>query len=176
MSITLVATAGSASANSYASVADATTYLAAKSGASAWASATSSAKQQALISATRALNALTWPGQRVDTTQALAWPRAYVTDLDAPVGSVEFSSTAIPQWLEDATCELAFEVVRGGTTDIFALPGTDGVIEKTVGPLTTRYAEPYAQAKGLRRYPLVWALVSRYVQGTGGFQVPLVRG
>jgi len=173
MALTIVETAGSASANSFTSEADADAYLEARPNSSTWTGTT--AKQQALISATRQLSMLAWQGTRVDNTQALAWPRQWVIDADAPWGTTYFSTTAIPAWLKDATCELAFEVLRAGTTDIFALPATDGVIEKTVDVLTTRYADPHTQKTGLQRYPLVWQLIRPYLT-TQGMQIATVRG
>ena len=174
MALTIVETVGSASANSFVSEAEADAYLEARPNSSTWTGTT--AKQQALISATRQLSMLSWQGTRVDSTQALAWPRQWVIDADAPWGNQYFSTTAIPTWLKDATCELAFEVLRAGTTDIFALPSTEGVIEKTVDVLTTRYAEPFAQKQGLQRYPLVWQLIRPYLATSSGPQVATVRG
>ncbi len=173
MSLTIVADVGSASANSFVTEDEADTYLEARTNSSAWTGTT--AKQQALISATRALSRLSWQGQRVTSAQALAWPRVYVVDPDAAFGTTYIDQSIIPQWLKDATCELAFEVLRAGTTDLFALPSTEGVIEKTVGPLTTRYADPTMQKTGWQRYPSVWALIAPYLT-TNGMQVPTVRG
>ena len=172
MALTIVETVGSASANSFVSEAVADAYLEARPNSSTWTGTT--AKQQALISATRLLSMQQWQGARVDETQALAWPRQWVVNADAPWGNTYFSTTAIPQWLKDATCELAFETLRAGTTDIFALPATDGVLVKTIDVLSTTYSE-HAQKQGLQRYPLVWQLIRPYVV-TSGPQVPLVRG
>lgn len=173
MTISLNATVGSASANSFVTEAEADAYLEARPNSGAWTGTTT--KQQALIQSTRLLSALTWQGTRVDATQALSWPRQWVQDLDAPVGTTYFATTVVPQWLKDATCELALEVLKAGTTDLFALPSTEGVIQKTVGPLTTVYADPTLRKTELRRYPMVWQLISRYVL-MPGFQVQTVRG
>ncbi len=173
MAVTIIATAGSASANSFVTEAEADAYMDARPNATAWTGTLP--KQQALVQATRQLSALQWIGTRVDDTQALSWPRQWAINFDAPTGTTYWATDAIPQWLKDATCELALASLVAGTTDIFALPSTEGVIEKTVGPLTTVYADPTLRKTELRRYPLVWQLISRYVVAAG-FVVPTVRG
>jgi len=172
MAIVLDATVGGVSSNAFVVVATADTYLEARANASSWASASNTTKEQCVISATRALNAMQWKGRRVASTQALAWPRYDVWDGDR---DALIEEDVIPSWLQDATCELAFETLRAGTSDVYALPAKEGVIEETIGPLTTRWADPFAQKTGLRRYPMVWQLIARFVLG-GGMQVSTVRG
>jgi hypothetical protein len=67
------------------------------------------------------------------------------------------------------------QFLTAGTTDISLPDSSQGVIEKTIGPLTTRWADPYLRATGLKRYPRVWNLLKPLlvVQGSS---VPLVRG
>lgn len=180
MSITLTADAGSATANAFITLAEAAAYAETRSNASAWSQSPSGAEtitqQQAIISATRQLSAMGWQGSRSTNTQALSWPRTWVVDYDAPVGVTYIGTTVVPAWLKDATSELAIEIVKAGSSDILALPSTEGVIQKVVGPLSTTYADPYAQKQGVQRYPMVWALIRRYVVGVGGISTPTVRG
>lgn len=102
MPVTVTATPGSASANSYISVATgddlANVYL----GTLAWSSASTDNKGRALIMATRYLDELDWIGSRASTTQALAWPRT-----DAQCGDWSYSSTVIPQPIKQACFDLA---------------------------------------------------------------------
>ena len=76
MTVTVIATAGSSSANSYLTVAAADGLADDRLGTLAWATATTDNKGRALITATRYLDQLEWLGSRASTTQALAWPRS----------------------------------------------------------------------------------------------------
>lgn len=76
MTVTVTATAGSSSANSYLSVAAADDVADDRLGTLAWTTATTDNKGRALITATRYLDQLEWLGNRATTTQALAWPRS----------------------------------------------------------------------------------------------------
>ena len=98
----IVATAGSASANSYLSVAGADSIANGMLGTLAWSTATSDDKARALISATNGLETLSWLGERATTTQALSWPRT-----DADCGDKAPASDEIPREIELATFDLA---------------------------------------------------------------------
>lgn len=172
MAITVVETVGSASANSFVSVAEADTYLEARLNSSAWTG--TEPKKQAVIEATRELSALSWQGYRVDDTQALSWPRFNAPNPDSTSSLSVYDTTEIPQRIKDATCELALEFLKAGTTDVAALDSTAGTIEETVGPITTRWADPSQRAAGLARYPRVMKLIGPLL-GIGSGQVRLVR-
>jgi len=110
MTITVVATVGSASANSYLTVAEgdgiADLYL----GTLNWTSASTDNKGRALIMATRYLDELTYIGEKVTTTQALLWPRT-----DASCGDWTVTTTEVPQPIRQATFDLA-EALLGDST------------------------------------------------------------
>ncbi len=110
MTVTVVATVGSASANSYISVATgddlANLYL----GTLNWTSASTDNKGRALIMATRYLDELHYIGEKASTTQALAWPRS-----DAACGDWSFTTSEIPQPIKQATFDLA-EALLGDST------------------------------------------------------------
>jgi hypothetical protein len=172
---TLVATAGSASANSFATVSEGDTYCDTRLNASAWTGETDDdEKARALIEATRELNVLTYVGYTVTETQALVWPRDYATDPDSPTLDY-FKNTVIPQRVKDATMELALQFLIAGTTDLAALDATQGVIRKRVDVLETEWATPYLRPTGLKRFPRVWALVQPLLVVQGN-SVPTVRG
>lgn len=123
----LIATAGAADANSYLTVSEADKYFETRLHADLWQ--TSDDQEAALIWATRLLDEmLSWAGIIATDTQALRWPRLYVKDED----DREFSSTAIPQWLKDATAEMAFHLL---TSDRTAEPESSGIKEMKVGTL-----------------------------------------
>lgn len=78
-----VSTLGAPDANSYLSVAKATTLLSelpASAGITNWLSLNTVQKEQSLIAATMAVNPLQWKGQPVSAQQSLAWPRRVVAD------------------------------------------------------------------------------------------------
>ncbi|MBK8006761.1 MAG: hypothetical protein IPK12_23515 [Gemmatimonadetes bacterium] len=175
MAITIIETPGSASANSFVSVAEATAYLEARLNSSAWTSASTEDQKAALVEATRELAFRAWIGRKASTTQALPWPREWALDPDAPVGGTYLDSTTIPQRLQDATCELALEFLRAGTTDLAGAIKDEGIQTKTVDVLTTTYFAPHQRPKGLARYPRVLGLIAPLLEATQG-GVPILRG
>lgn len=177
MTITIVADVGSASANSFVTVDEADAYLATRLNSSAWTG--TEPKKQALCEATRDISAIVYQGWRVNDAQALSWPRFQAPNPDAS-GSLGYATyatyyleTMIPQRIKDATCELALEFLRAGTSDIVGADSTVGVIERTVGPLTTRW-QPGQRVTGLARYPRIMKLIGPLLS-IGSGQVRLVR-
>lgn len=78
-----VSTLGASDANSYLSVARATTLLSElpeSPGITAWLGLTATQEEQSLVAATMAINPLQWKGQPSSTEQSLAWPRRVVAD------------------------------------------------------------------------------------------------
>ena len=78
-----VSTLGASDANSYLSVARATSLLGdlpASTGVTAWLALTTEEKEQTLVAATMAVNSLHWKGRPVSSTQSLAWPRVVSAD------------------------------------------------------------------------------------------------
>ena len=96
------ATTGSASANSYLTIAAADTIAESMLGTLAWTTATSDQKTRALITATRGLDTLTWIGDRATTTQALDWPRSNVS-----CDGVDYADDIIPEQIKYSTFDLA---------------------------------------------------------------------
>lgn len=106
MALTLDATVGGATSNSYVTQARATALLEATPFSTAWAAVT--AKDECIVHATTMLDVtFDWVGNRTDlvTPQALEWPRvnAYVDDR-GPV----IPNAAIPIEVERATAHLAY--------------------------------------------------------------------
>jgi hypothetical protein len=171
-----LATPGASNANSFASVTFADAYLEARSNASAWNDSTDDdAKARALIDATRELNYLPYIGDRVTATQSLSWPRRWAVDDDAPkIAGVQipdpvlgfvtyFSETIIPDRLQRATCELALEFLKAGTSDVAAIDPNTNIQSKTTGPLSKTFVEPPFRVRGLGRFPRVVELISTLV-------------
>ena len=175
MPVTIVATAGSATANSFATLADTDTELQGRLNASTWETdASDDDKNRALVEATRQISRLAFGGRRTDDTQVLSWPRQFAFDPDSPVQDY-FTNTVVPQRIKDGTMELAFQFIKAGTTDVAALDGTHNVSSKKVDVLETSYVEPWARAKGLNRYPSVMQHIRALLVGTGVAR-PMVRG
>ncbi len=119
----------SATANSYASVANGNTYHAAHLYASTWLQATDSQKEKALMWATRLLDEqVVWSGFKRERSQALQWPRNGVTDKAGYI----IDSNVIPQVVKDAISELARYLM---TSDRTAEADTIGFKRIKAGPV-----------------------------------------
>ena len=94
----------SATANSFASVANGDDYHAKHLYSEAWDDADTTEKQEALMMSTRLLdNHMQFEGIKASQTQALQWPRHGASDQ----GGYAIDGDEIPQILIDATAELA---------------------------------------------------------------------
>ena len=95
-------------------------------------------------------------GEKTDPLQALEWPRD--------------GDTVVPDKIVQAQLEAALVYMKGG--DLTASIGKN-VIEKTVGPLTTKYAESGPQSI---MYPKLSMLLRGYVSnGYGSTQFKVSR-
>lgn len=98
-----------------------------------------------------------------DDLRTFTWSEDEDIDEDAP-----------PQWLKDATCELALVHI---TQDVTALNDVQSgaVKRKKVGPLETEYAIPAERAlTSWDRFPRFWMIVEPHMGGGG--QPEIVRG
>jgi hypothetical protein len=177
MPVTIVAEAGSSTANSFVTLDEAEAYMAARLNASAWSNASEADKNIALVEATRELTVLAWVGERVTDSQALSWPREFAVNPDASfgTGTQYYADTLIPQRVKDATSELAFQFLNLGTTDLAALDTTSNIARKVVDVLETDYIEPSQRATGLARFPRVVNVIAPLLCGTGA-TTRVVRG
>jgi len=113
---TLIATPAGATANSYATVAEADAYHDSRLHRVAWLAtgADAATKTVALIMATRTLDALfEWTAWPTTTTQALQWPRNAVPRRG---GLTYVDTMEIPPELKNATAELARLLIVGDRT------------------------------------------------------------
>jgi hypothetical protein len=175
MAVTIVATAGSATANSFVTLAEANTFMEGRLNASTWETdASDDNKNRALVEATRQLSAMQWLGLRTDTTQILSWPRTWVTNPDSP-SLAFYTTTIIPQRVKDATMELAFQFIKAGTVDVAALAGTAGIKRKKVDVLETEY-DTARRPTGLALYPSVTRYIRPLLSEVGPYSSTIVRG
>lgn len=137
MAITITVEDGSgvADANAYVDVAAARAYAAQRGvtlpteddAVAAW-----------IISATDYLESLRckYQGRKTDCAQSLEWPRTGVV-----ICCEDFPSNQIPKQLKSAQCAAVIAQSQG----LVLMPNVtaaDYVIEETVGPITTKYANP----------------------------------
>lgn len=166
MAITIVATVGSASANSFVTLAEAATYMEGRLNASSWETdASTDSKNRALAEATRELSSVEWLGYRVDSTQALSWPRDWVLNVDDPNANY-YADTVIPERVKRATYELALAFIKAGTTDIAGQDTTLDVRRKKIDVLETEYYDRGVRVAGLDRYPAVMREIEPLVIGS----------
>ena len=155
---------GSATAESYLSVADADTYWAAHGAPSEWTDAVTAAKETALRVATQYLDAAygpRWQGQSKSSAQRLAWPRAAVLDLDGYL----IASDDLPRNLEEATAEAALRQITetDGLMPDVASPGGVKSQRVRVGPLEK--AVTYLSAKDdFKMFSIIDALLRPFLE------------
>lgn len=165
---------GKIDAESYASVAEADTRLAAF-GNTAWAAYTTSAKEIRLRIATDYMvnqYRLQWKGYRTHETQALDWPRTYVDKPDALGGYGSnpnyYDDDELPVEIKNACIDLA---ARADDADTLA-PDIERVERKVkVGPIEVEY-DPNSSAATV--YRAIETKLRPFLSG-GGVMTRLVR-
>jgi hypothetical protein len=131
---TLDSTVGGAASNSYASLAEGTTYFGERLQASAWTGESDpDVQERALIMATRRLDLLEYRGIKSSSAQALKWPRDGAYDEDGE----QYATNAIPTFLKHATFELALHFLNSAaeSEDPFADDGLGRFDRAKIGPL-----------------------------------------
>jgi hypothetical protein len=155
---------GSASAESYISVADASTYHTNR-GNAAWAAlASDTVREQCLRKATDYMEQayrLRWLGYRHSETQALSWPRNEVERTDA--GYLNYFSyypdDEVPTEVKNACAELALKAASGEL-----LPDlTQGVVREKVDVLEVEYDKYSPQSP---RYTAIDRLLAQFLSGS----------
>lgn len=157
MALTIIATAGSTSANCYCTLAEAYVYHQSRLHTLPTWDAADDAEEKtpALIWATRLLDeTVKWVGLKATDTQALRWPRTFSYDIDG----IEIDYTTIPQFLKNATAEFAFYLLANDLTadDTRDLMGFEelkvGPISLKVDKYTKKPVLPRSVAYIIRRY------------------------
>jgi len=127
MAVTVDASIGGASSNSYLTIADADAIADLRLGTLAWegATVTTDDKGRALIAATAYLDQLSWIGAKASTSQALLWPRS-----DVECGDKVYGSAVIPSEVKAGTFDLANALL---TTPTLLMPAPAGFNELIPG-------------------------------------------
>lgn len=127
-------------AESYLSVAEATTYHANFGNEATWAAVGTEATQEAMLR--RATSYMQsryygmWEGDMLGSTQRLDWPRSSVPTRD---GYGAIPSNAVPSEVKNACAELALKAFSGELWP----DSTQGVKREKIGPLEVEY-DPYS--------------------------------
>jgi len=158
---------GKATAESFISVTDASTYHTAR-GNAAWAAlASDTVREQCLRKATDYMEQVyrsRWQGCRVGETQALSWPRYSVV-----VEGYLVDDASVPEIVKRACAELA---LRASAADLNP-DLTQGVAREKVGQIEVEYDKASPQ---FTRYRAIDALLSPYLKaGGGGINMGLIR-
>lgn len=161
---TLVNTAGSASANSYASLAESNSYheTVRPDDEITWLEQAETTRERFLIMSTRLIDQH-WEfiGYKTNNTQALLWPRNNVL-IDgrwANEASYKyFDNDAIPQFLKDATSELARILVD---TDVLADPDGAGFRQIAMAGMAVTFNEHDRASQGVIRTS-VYSFLRKY--------------
>ncbi len=166
MSLEVELGTGSATAESFISVADASTYHTAR-GNAAWAAlASDTVREQCLRKATDYMEQVyrsRWQGWRKTEDQALCWPR-----YDVIVEGYLVDSDSVPEIVKRACAELA---LKASAADL-APDLTQGVVREQVGPIAVEYDKNSPQAT---RYKAIDAMLAPFLKSGGGCSVKLER-
>ena len=164
MSLIVETGEGLADAESFISVADASTRHA-NNGMTNWATLTTQEQEQALRRATQFMEQSLrerWHGYRRNIDQALSWPRWDVSVDEYPV-----KFDIVPREVAAACADLALKAAAGDlNADL-----TRGVVREKVGPIETEYDRYSPQAV---RYRAIEMTLAPYLKGTRA-SVGLVR-
>jgi hypothetical protein len=148
MAVTINATAGDASANSYITLAEADTFVEAMvlgTDANKWGSGNTDSRNRALTAAAQRLDRERFLGARATDTQALQWPRTgvrkpdtyvntYATGFPFRISDDYFTDTEVPDQVKRAQIELA--VYLHSNTDGISLGGLEDFKNVQLAALT----------------------------------------
>jgi hypothetical protein len=155
--------AGVANANSYRSAVDAVAYFLARG-----VTITEAAVEPHMLSAMARMANLDYKGYRVARDQALDFPRSGVC-----IDGFSYASTELPSHLGNAQLAYAFAARSTTLQPVVATDARGAVIEKTVGPLTTRYATPLPAA-ARARVPEADSYLAKLLRNSGN-SFPITR-
>lgn len=147
MTLTLVATASSASANAFCTLAEAEAYMETLVYATAWSNKTDQQKIAALITSARWMNTLKWKGVRGSQAQSMAWPRCaggwtvnlggftpnangYLLDQDG----YQVAADAVPTCVKNANAQAALDFMTKDRAADPKMPLKLGTLEITPAP------------------------------------------
>ena len=172
MAVSIDATAGGASANSYITLAEADAFVEAmvlSTDANKWGSGNTDSRNRALTAAAQRLDRERFLGARATDTQALQWPRTgvrkpdtyvntYATGFPFRISDDYFTDTEVPDQVKRAQIELA--VYLHSNKDGISLGGLEDFKNVKIGNLDV--TPDKTGAVGADRIP---PMVERYLTG-----------
>jgi hypothetical protein len=172
MAVVIDATVGGVNANSYLSLADAQSMIdgmVLSADVTAWGTATTDAKNRALVSAAQRLDRERFLGARSNDDQAMQWPRTGVRKPDTYINTYAvgfpfrittdyFTDEEIPDQVKRAQVELA--VYLNNNTDGISLSGLEDYKSVSIGSISV--TTNTTGAVGADKIP---PMVERYLTG-----------
>ena len=172
MAVVIDATVGGVSANSYLSLVDAQSMIdgmVLSADVTAWGTATTDAKNRALVSAAQRLDRERFLGARSNDDQAMQWPRTGVRKPDTYINTYAvgfpfrittdyFTDEEIPDQVKRAQVELA--VYLNNNTDGIGLSGLEDYKSVSIGSISV--TTNTSGAVGADKIP---PMVERYLTG-----------
>ena len=172
MAITIVATVGSATANSYVTLAEVNSFvegLTQSDDVVAWGNSTDDEKNRALFSSTRRIDREQFLGAKASDTQARQWPRSgvrvpdqytnlYGLSFPNRILADYYTDTEIPPEVQDAQIELA--VYLNNNKDGIGLSGLEDFAAMSVGNINV--TPNFYGRVGVDRIP---PIVDQYLKG-----------
>ena len=172
MAVVIDATVGGVSANSYLSLVDAQSMIdgmVLSADVTAWGTATTDAKNRALVSAAQRLDRERFLGARSNDDQAMQWPRTGVRKPDTYINTYAvgfpfrittdyFTDEEIPDQVKRAQIELA--VYLNNNTDGISLSGLEDYKSVSIGSISV--TTNTTGAVGADKIP---PMVERYLTG-----------
>jgi hypothetical protein len=173
MAIALVATVGGSTSNTYQTLAEAQDIidgLVLDADVTAWATATTDAKNRALYTAAQRLDRERYLGARSTDTQSMQWPRTGVRKPDTYINTYAvgfpfristdyYTDTEIPTQIKQAQAVLA--VFLNNNTDSLGLSGLEDYNSVSIGPISVTLNTSSPQA-GADKVP---PMMERYLTG-----------
>ena len=183
MAVSIDATAGGASANSYITLTEANTFVEAmisSTDVSKWTTGTDDTRNRALAAAAQRLDRERFLGARATDTQSMQWPRTgvrkpdtyvntYATGFPFRISEDYFTDTEIPDQIKRAQIELA--VYLHNNTDGISLGGLEDFKSVQVGSISV--TPDKSGAIGADRVPPMFEryLTSLRISGPGNIAI-----
>ena len=146
--------------DTYATLAEADAYAAARSWTD-WAALTTAAKELRLTEAAIYLDtSYAWKGAITSSAQAMSWPRSGVTDLEGRA----IASDAYPARLKDAQIELAR---LASTTALVTSDATGEVSQITAGSVSLTFKDGQTVNEAAKYRPIDRLLTGLYLSRAG---------
>lgn len=167
--ITLDATVGGASSNSYSTLTEANDYHEGRLHNDDWDEAPPETKTKALIWATKLIDMyMSFNGAVVYSDQALSWPRIGITDRNG----IAILSDVIPADIKDATAELAYHLLDSDRTtdpdsaglsslriDVIEMKFDQTTTKEPFPPVVLGYLKPYGEFSSTISSPSIVNLI-----------------